>query len=501
MATYYVKSGVATVWVASTAYTTERVVPTLAYATTAAKGRVYECTTPGTSGGTQPTWNTTVGGTTTDGTVTWTTRDITSWTNASPYLHYAVNYRNGASPQGGDTLYVSNNHAESVAQTVNFNSAGFTTPVNILCVNDGAIPPTTLATTATVTIIANSSISFLGFNYIYGISFNIGSTQTGAIFFNLATSSSGCKLYFDSCKLQLGTTGVGVLEIGNTGGPQEITLNNTSVQFGSTASYMFINGSFDWKNTPSALLGSIPTILFRCASSANILLDGVDISSTTGNILDGSGSVSIRAYLQNCKVNANFLTNVLSTAPSQPGYPSIKAHNCDSGATTYKLFEQNYYGSTRTETILVRTSGASDGTTPISWKMISASGSLFYGGLESPWISQWQNTTGSAKTATIEFLHDSLTALTNADIYAEVEYFATTNPGTSFANNRAADILATPVAHTTSSTTWTTTGLTNPNKQYLQVSFTPGMVGPVRVKIYLLKPSYTVYIDPLVTIA
>src|SRR4030065_1553987 len=110
MATYYVKSGVATEWVALTAYTTERVVPTLAYGTSTAKGRVYECTTPGTSGAAQPAWNTTVGGTTNDGTVVWTTRDCTTWTNASPYLHYIVNYRNGASPQGGDTIYVSNNH-------------------------------------------------------------------------------------------------------------------------------------------------------------------------------------------------------------------------------------------------------------------------------------------------------------------------------------------------------------------------------------------------------
>lgn len=32
----------------------------------------YKCTTAGTTGGTQPTWGTTIGGTTTDGTVTWT---------------------------------------------------------------------------------------------------------------------------------------------------------------------------------------------------------------------------------------------------------------------------------------------------------------------------------------------------------------------------------------------------------------------------------------------
>lgn len=39
---------------------------------TTPNGAIFRCTTPGTSGGSEPTWNTTPGATTTDGTVTWT---------------------------------------------------------------------------------------------------------------------------------------------------------------------------------------------------------------------------------------------------------------------------------------------------------------------------------------------------------------------------------------------------------------------------------------------
>lgn len=39
-------------------------------------GRVYECTTAGTSGGTEPTWPTTTGDTVTDGTAEWTDRGV-----------------------------------------------------------------------------------------------------------------------------------------------------------------------------------------------------------------------------------------------------------------------------------------------------------------------------------------------------------------------------------------------------------------------------------------
>ena len=60
-----------TAWVASTAYVLGDVrVPTAGLE----NGFRYECTTAGTSGASAPTWNTTEGGTTTDNTVTWTTR-------------------------------------------------------------------------------------------------------------------------------------------------------------------------------------------------------------------------------------------------------------------------------------------------------------------------------------------------------------------------------------------------------------------------------------------
>ncbi|OGN96382.1 MAG: hypothetical protein A2Z77_09530 [Chloroflexi bacterium RBG_13_51_36] len=60
-----------TAWAASTAYALgDVVVPTAGLE----NGFRYECTTAGTSGASAPTWSTVEGGTTTDNTVTWTTR-------------------------------------------------------------------------------------------------------------------------------------------------------------------------------------------------------------------------------------------------------------------------------------------------------------------------------------------------------------------------------------------------------------------------------------------
>jgi len=57
-----------TAWAATTAYALLDVV-----SPTTADGRRYVCTTAGTSGGSEPTWDTVVGNTTNDGSVVWTT--------------------------------------------------------------------------------------------------------------------------------------------------------------------------------------------------------------------------------------------------------------------------------------------------------------------------------------------------------------------------------------------------------------------------------------------
>lgn len=71
--THYLGLLIASTWQATTAYTSgQYVVPTTFASISGSVGRVFKCTTAGTSGGSQPTWPTTAGGTVTDGSVTWT---------------------------------------------------------------------------------------------------------------------------------------------------------------------------------------------------------------------------------------------------------------------------------------------------------------------------------------------------------------------------------------------------------------------------------------------
>ena len=64
-------------WVASTAYSLNVTVKSTA-------GDVYKCTTAGTSGSSEPTWDTTVGNTTNDGTVVWTRIDDSEYDYECP---------------------------------------------------------------------------------------------------------------------------------------------------------------------------------------------------------------------------------------------------------------------------------------------------------------------------------------------------------------------------------------------------------------------------------
>jgi hypothetical protein len=510
MATYYVKSTNATEWVASTAYALgARVVPTRAYGVSAAKKYVFEATTGGTSGTpTQPTWPTTPGGTVSDGTVTWTCREATSWANASRYLDYIMGTSQRAA--AGDTIYLSHNHAE----TFNDSGAGtLTSPgtaaswCRVICANDGAEPPTALATSASITHSANVDFQFAGHCYYYGVEFVMASGGSSGNTFGL-NSSANWGLKFEACKLTFGTSGASaVMAIGRGGGTeiaQYLLFENTKIQFNNVGQTIQVNANFTWKNTLSALAGStFPTSLFTPTTSVKGtgIIDGVDLSAMGSgkNLVNIASNVQTKFYFMNCKLGSS--VGITTGTIGNTGGVEVYLHNCDSANTNYRMQETRYTGTVTQETTIVRSSGASDGTTPLSWKMVSGSGAWYATPLPSPPIALWNDTTGSSKSVTIEIVHDNATALKDDEIWLEVGYPGdSSTPQRYFASDRKSDILATAADQTSSSVTWTTTGLSSPNKQKLVATFTPQKKGTFTAVVMLAKASYTVYVDPLATV-
>lgn len=473
--------------------------------------KVYVCTQAGTSAGSGGPTGTGTG--ITDNTAKWDyfgawtangadANDGSTWALAKATMAAAI-----TAAGAGGTVYVSQSHSETLASAISITSPGTVNSwTNVICGNDSVQPPTTLAKTSIVSNTGAYNISISGYVYIYGINFTAGSGASSA---NIIMNSAG-NIFLDNCNLILGgTSGASYFNIGTylLGTSSTIVLNNTALKFSSISQYIIPAGNIKWLNTESGLVNgsSIPNSLFIPANSSlgNIIVSGVDLSVITG----GSKSLVTVPYslkggfnFYNCKIG----TTIMIITGSIQGFPysSVDLHNCDSGNTNYRMERYRYQGSVKTETIKVRTGGASDGTTAISWNMTTLATVAFNYPLESPVFSIWNDTTGSSKTVTVEILHDSVTALNNDEVWLEVEELGTSGyPVSTIQSNRKTDMLATAAAQPTSSATWTTTGLTNPNKQSLSVTFTPQMKGYFQCKVMLAKASKTIYVDPLITVS
>jgi hypothetical protein len=407
----------------------------------------------------------------------------------------------------GERIWVSHAHAETQATAMTLTSAGTAAaPVEILCGNEGAEPPTALATTAQVTATGASAISFLGFAYVYGITFSAG-TGAGANHMNF-TSTAPWGFVFDTCSLRTPSTGISHFNIGTGSGAaddQFLWLKNTTFEMaGNASSRIIVAACRILMDGGAFIITSTPTIVFALSQPVAIAIRfrGVDLS------IWGSGKSLVRVdlpspsdlFFEHCKLGASVA--LVSGASLGPGGVRVTLDHCDSADTQYRMERYQYEGSVYSETTIFRTGGASNGTTPLSHRMAASANRTLHLPLYGPEMVIWNNTTGSAKTITVEIVHDSLTALTDAEVWLEVEYLGTSGfPLSLFASDRKADILATPAAQTSSSVGWTTGAITNVNKQKLEVTVTPQEIGVFRCRVALAKASYTIYVDPLLTVS
>lgn len=417
----------------------------------------------------------------------------------------------------GDTIYFASTHSETTTSQIIYTSPGtIASPVRLLSVSDAAEPPTTLAAGAVIDSSgASTFIQFEGYIYAYGLTITTAnSTNYGLIF--MGSQSGPHNLVFDTCTfrcngnhtasaIQIGRDGLG---LGN-----RVRWINSSVKFANANSGIEVAATwFEWVGGVNGGAagglesgGTNPTGLFTSVGDmdgnttqrgARVLVDGVDFSNmgTTVDIITRitGGSVFI---MRNCKLPASWTGDLVGTT-IEVGAVAMMI-NCDSGDTNYKFRYQINGGLLDHETTLVRSGGATDESTPVSFKVVTTTncgpGSIF----RSPEMHVRNDAVGSAITVTVELLHDSATNLTDDEVWIEVTHNGTSgNPMSETVTDRKADALATAADQASSSVTWTTTGMTNPNKQKCSVSITPEEVGTIVVRLCIAKASKTLYYDP-----
>jgi hypothetical protein len=407
----------------------------------------------------------------------------------------------------GDRIFVSQVHAQTTGASITIALNGTAaSPTQILGVDDAAEPPTSLSTAPSVTTTGAFSITVSGSCYVEGLNFFVGTGASGNQILTMGSNVNGIFQRYRNCTFQVTSTDSdGQVRVGVNGSnqPSVVEWHNCHVKFSQASQGVyFADGSLFWSGG-SVLSGSTGiTALFNSivGDTSMVFAEDLDLSNcaTTMNIF-GGGAKFRRGVIRNCRLPASWSGSLGSVG--NPAY-RLEMHNCDSADTNYRLWIEDYYGSIRSETVIVRTGGASDGTTTLAWKMVTGADVEFPAlRLYSPEIVVWNDTVGSAVTVTIHIVHDSQGAgsggrLRDDEVCVEVSYLGTSGYPQGSNISDAKVLLASAANQTDSTETWTTTGLTSPVKQQLEVTFTPQEKGFLHIHVVGLAASKTIYICP-----
>jgi hypothetical protein len=416
----------------------------------------------------------------------------------------------------GDTIFVSQAHTQAFGTgSYDFVSPGtLSNPVRVIGVDDSAEPPTALHSTKPSFTATTGNITFTGHVERVNLSVEVGSgastnALTPATFLTAqgvgAMRGSNCVFRHLSTagrSISYGgsSTGFGSLFVeentefhlgGNAGGGQSIALSKGRLElYGCSTSATM--------NTPAGLfaLGS------QQYGSVELFADGFDCSSmaSTLKLLKLSLNINAVAIFRNSKFPSGWDESLFQAGTVSPG-STAELHNCSAGSTIIRYLKWDCSGVIRSNETNVRTGGANDGTAYSLRFVTNANAnnvnSLFGKELPAVYIS----TTGSPVTATVEILIDSADACTNDDYWIEGSYLPNSGDTVSEPISSRKAPLATAATLPSSSETWVETGLTNPQKRKMQVTFTPGRAGFLHLRPVAAKKSTTAYVDYKITVA
>lgn len=416
----------------------------------------------------------------------------------------------------GDDFYVMANSVttNATAQTLTFKGTQ-ASPNRVFSCTAGTTntPPVTadLGVGAAFTTTATSAQTINGVVYIYGVTFNVG-TNTTTVSFTLAGAANS-DITLDTCQIKIPVTSASSSVNISTGTAisSKVTLINTPMFFngGTGAQINLNNGPLYWRNTPSAIQGTQTALanLFapQSAHCGVVVCDSVDFNGGTG-IASGKNLVAASAtpfYFQfrNCKITSG----VLIAVPTSPfGY--IDQIVTDSGATNWHQQRDTYTGQLVASSTIYN--NATDGTTPISWKVVSTANAKPASPFECFDIVQW--VAAGTYAASKVFLTSATASLKTNDVWVDVEYlgsnYALGSHATSFGAGSGTATLpqipggTTPGTLAAASPAWATSGQGN-DYQLVIPSFTTSVAGYIRFSVKVGKASLTVYIDPAVTVA
>lgn len=420
-----------------------------------------------------------------------------SWANAHVTISAAI-----TASTAGDRFFVAHDHSETAAANITWAFKGSpTSPDTVFCVNRaGSVPPVTadLTTGAVVQNSGNFNITVGSSNCLYmrGIELRPGAAGNNANS-QISLTNGGSQFHiFENCTFWLNTSST---TPGLVAGNGSVRCRNCTVRFNSTGQGLTLSGTLDWRNDNGVPFlhasSSIPLLLVEIMQfpGGNALFSGLDLSAINTTLVTGVTTYQ-KITFRDCKLHAS--VTVAATPTGVGGNRYVDLINCDDG-TDYRFERYSFDGPMTTETTIKRTAGADDETTSgYCWKLVNNANAERVFPFETLDGIIFIPAAGSSKTLTVHIVTDNVT-LTDAEIWLEVEYLGSSASPIAYRVDDACAWLGTPANQTSDSgEAWTTTGLTTPVKQKLQVTFTPQMIGPALWRVKFCKPSTTVYVDP-----
>lgn len=444
---------------------------------------------------------------------------LSTGSNTSPYDTWAKAATTIAAActgsAAGDRILVSNAHTETTAGITMTLPGTASNPSQILSGTPDVTSGITALTAGAVIESSTTTLACTGSVYAYGLTFRI----TSASSCDMAMSrSTGNISTFESCTFAhsgAGASSVIIFGPSASDGSGRVILKSPSFKFAAAAQVVAINGEVIIQGGSVLSGGTSPTRLFRLngdAKACNLVVEGFDFSNCGAGVdlcgLAGSGSVAV---LRDCKVPASWTGKTAASAGYVAG-SRVEAWNVGNSTAIKRLKIDHYHGTVADNEAIYRAGGATDDTTNISWKLDSSANTAFPNNpFRSPPLLVLNTTTGSSKTVTVNFVHDTNVtagqgagtsfAFRDNEVWMEVEYLGTSGEAIGSVSNTMPTVIATPADITSSSDTWTTTGLTTPVKQKLEATFTPQKKGYFRCVVCIGKPSKTIYLDPLAVVS
>lgn len=418
-----------------------------------------------------------------------------------------------ASTSAGDNIFVSHTHSASQSGNITLVWAD-NNPFNPLKIISTNFSDDSLTVGASETTTTNfDDFTLNGCFWMYGLSFD---PHEEMIF---GDSVNATRLILESCSFLHTSSdadrGIRFFSTDNTDQQGNIlTFQNctfdpeaNTIQFGFRGYAEFLGCTFNTEaetgfDFNSRGVGGTRVIFRSCD------LIGSGSAPTTWLVYDNSSTNNgpKKFHFRNCQTPYDAGSITTSNEDNSFG-TEILVENSELGTITDPAlgmsYKENRWGQARADLSVYRTGGATDGeqANAYSWRVVTSSNCLEATRcFELPPLSRWVDG-GSAITATIYFASGA--TQNDDDIWIEWHNPDTAGSATAqnnFTSSRISDVMGTPSAHTTDgSSTWNGTGVGT--KQQDSITFTPTNAGWLFARIFVAKPSTTLFIDPQIVLS